>query len=148
MLQNNRKAHSVNSVNPGYSDSDNLHAFEPDGTYYNYCEFAKRPDRTSSERMAQGENDMFNKHGIENIDGAMDFKLIPNPNDGRFVLHCTDNGALDIRILDSMGREVHRMQCVPVGKQLSFNLDGLAKGIYFLSVRHANGLRTIRFSIQ
>jgi hypothetical protein len=125
-----------------------LHAFEPDSTYYNYCEFAKRPDRTTSERIAQEENNKFNKHEIENIEGAMDFKLIPNPNDGRFVLHCTDIGPFDIHIMDNMGRVVHRMNGMPVENQINFNLDGWAKGIYLLSIHYVKGLKTIRFSIQ
>jgi hypothetical protein len=125
-----------------------LHAFEPDITYYNCCEFAKPPDRTSSERMAQNESELLKKQALEYASASLDYKLVPNPNDGRFILHCTDNSALDIRILDNMGREVHRMYGMPVENQLHFNLDSMAKGIYLLSIRDANGLKTIRFSIQ
>jgi hypothetical protein len=125
-----------------------LHAFEPENTYYNYCEFAKPPDRTSSERMAQNESELLKKQALEYASVSLNYKLVPNPNDGRFILHCTANSALDIHILDNMGREVHRMHGVPVENQLHFNLDGMAKGIYLLSIRDANGLKTIRFSRQ
>jgi|688.fasta_scaffold430967_2 hypothetical protein len=139
---------SYYSVIPASRIQRGVHAFEPDSNYYNYCEFAKRPDRTSSERMAQEENNKFNTQSTVNIDDEMDFKLIPNPNDGRFVLHCTDIVPLDIHIMDNMGREVHSMYGVPVENQIIFNLEGLAKGIYLLSIHYANDRKTIRFSIQ
>jgi hypothetical protein len=120
-----------------------LHAFEPDSNYYNYCEYAKRPDRESSERTSNLQQSQskakFNEHS--------EYKIIPNPNNGLFSLYCPDNSGLLIQIYDNTGIKVFEINSKPSQSVVEFNLGTCANGVYNLTITTEISRQNIRFTI-
>jgi len=108
-----------------------LHAFEPDSNYYNYCEFAKRTDRTSNERNSNIQQNQYNENTFVN---NMQYNVIPNPNNGTFELLTSSNNPITCEISDMAGRIITNGYYKPVGNMVLFSLGNLTKGMYHLKV--------------
>jgi hypothetical protein len=121
-----------------------LHAFEPDSNYYNYCEFAKRPDRETSERFAQEQENIKQQNNISKISG---YKLIPNPNNGLFSLFCSEDLAITLKVYDSKGRNVFEQFASPNQGVLNINLTHFSNGIYNMVITNEKNNVNLRFII-
>lgn len=121
-----------------------LHAFEPDSNYYNYCEFAKRPDRESSERNSN----MQENNTKENLSFInLDYKVIPNPNNGEFSILCPDNSNINLKIYDNKGAKIFDQAARPNQNVITINLNNLSPGIYNLVIINAITIKNIKFAI-
>jgi hypothetical protein len=118
-----------------------LHSVEPEKDYYNYCEFAKDPKRTSNARIAsQTENNepiVFDEQQT-NIAFA-NYQIVPNPNNGNFALNCISNETLLCEITDFTGRIILSKSFKPINGSISFNNLSISKGIYSLRVLSISG---------
>ena len=74
-------------------------------------------------------------------------KLFPNPNEGQFYLESQEQQMLSFQILNSLGETVleRNVQNVNVSK---IDLEGQAKGIYFIVVQTADGIMMQKFLVQ
>ncbi len=69
---------------------------------------------------------------IEEIDPA-DFKVYPNPNNGRFVLELNKDASL-ISIYNETGQKIKEIHSLSAGKH-QLNFSGLAPGLYYINIR-------------
>jgi hypothetical protein len=110
-----------------------LHGFDPKTDYYNYCEFAKDPRRTSNERLSGNQqNESSNENFIINLDS--EYQIVPNPNDGTFRLNCNSKESIKCELYDVSGRIIESGNYKPAGNSILFNFDYLPKGMYHLKV--------------
>ena len=137
--------HSANSIIPASQIQTVFHAFEPDSTYYNYCEFAKNPNRESSERRTQEQDKT--KHLSKN-NGITDYKLIPNPNNGIFSLYCPVDSNVKLVVYDSKGQIVLQQFTKPNKSVISFDISSSANGMYQILISGPMGISTLRFIIS
>lgn len=122
-----------------------LHAFEPDSTYYNYCEFAKKPDRESAERKAK-ESKRIDQPNTINI--PTEFVLIPNPNNGTFKLICSEEENIHLLIFDGKGGQIFEQEVVSRNKVVDIDVSNHSPGIYNLTVISSSERKNIRFVIN
>jgi hypothetical protein len=73
----------------------------------------------------------------ETVAIAKDIHLFPNPTNASFILENAENIA-DIRILSLVGREIMSFDAA-IGT-MSYSIEGLAAGIYFVALRDKNGV--------
>ncbi|MFM7218440.1 MAG: T9SS type A sorting domain-containing protein [Bacteroidota bacterium] len=71
--------------------------------------------------------------------------ILPNPNNGSFVIELENNGSAEIEILDVEGRVVHRAR--QHGKSMRISTD-LKAGLYFLVVRQEGRLGVQRLIVE
>jgi hypothetical protein len=121
-----------------------LHAFEPDSSYYNYCEFAKKPDRESSERNSNAQQNQVKENAISS---NLEYKVIPNPNNGSFSLLCPDDSNITIIIYDSKGGKVYELVAKPSQSIVNIDLDNSASGIYNMIITAEKIRNSIKFAI-
>ncbi len=80
--------------------------------------------------------------GIPTPSGNLQCTVIPNPNDGRFViaLRNTVNRSMDLTLYDFTGKPVYRRHLVSVNETetVSIDLPGLPQGIYLIIVNDGN----------
>jgi hypothetical protein len=122
-----------------------LHAFEPDSNYYNYCEFAKRPNRTSNERNS---NVQPNASIEKSLELNLAYKVIPNPNNGTFELLTSSNNSITCEISDMAGRIIERGNFKPTNYKIAFNFNGQTRGVYNLKVIDNTKVTTIKIVIN
>ena len=67
--------------------------------------------------------------------------LYPNPNKGQFSLNLSEEDC-EISITNSLGQEVHHGHAQG---HTELNLEGLTNGIYFLTVKSASAVGTLKF---
>jgi hypothetical protein len=121
-----------------------LHAFEPERDYMNSCEFAKNPQRKSSERHAIN-NNMQQDFTSENYST---YQIVPNPNNGKFNLRCPDNEQFSYTIYDSKGSIINKGNAKSLGYIFSMDLPNLSNGIYNLIITNSTYQRvSVKFNI-
>jgi hypothetical protein len=120
-----------------------LNAFEPDSTFYNYCEYAKKPDRASSERNSLSQNQVKDN----TINTNFEYKVIPNPNNGTFSLLCPDNSNIMVKIYDSKGAKVFEQSANPSQHILNIDIDNSSHGIYNLLITTESKNYSIKFAV-
>lgn len=124
-----------------------LHAFEPHNNYYNYCEFAKRPNRTSSDRHSNVEQNQAIDNPVSDANLNMSYKVIPNPNNGTFSLLCPDNSNISLTIYDNKGTKVYDHFIKPSQSVLNIDLGNTSKGLYNLVITTEKTRQNIKFAI-
>ena len=109
-----------------------LHSFDPVKDYYNYCEFAKNPRRSSNERLSGNHENLQIESDYRTNEPFINsgYKIIPNPNDGTFRLYCNSNELIKCELYDISGRIVESGNYKPSANAVLFHLDYLPKGIY------------------
>jgi hypothetical protein len=122
-----------------------LHAFEPDSAYYNSCEFAKKPDRESSERFPQEQEFIKQEKGMNKIS---DYRLIPNPNNGLFSLFCPDDSIITLSVYDSKGRNLFEQIDSPNHAIITINMSNFSNGIYNLIITSGKNRHNLKFVIS
>jgi hypothetical protein len=143
----NENCYSAQSVNSGYSDADKVHAFEPDSTYYNYCEFAKSPDRSSSERYGYSESQIQARFAMSSI-SEITYRIIPNPNNGVFSVITPDASQLEVIVHDSKGAIVYQGNLVPANNSCLIDLKTAPAGLFNCSIISEGGRQSFRFIIS
>jgi hypothetical protein len=122
-----------------------LHAFEPDSNYYNYCEFAKTTNRISNERNSNIQEIISKENTFAN---DLEYKVIPNPNNGTFELLTNSNDIITCEISDMAGRIFENGNYKPIGNKIQFGLSNLTKGIYHLKVIDLSRVTTFKIVIN
>lgn len=93
-----------------------------------------------------------------NVAGDTGFPLeisafpVPASSEVHFLVHATESGTLDIRIVDLLGNEVLRREDISLvadeGVQVTCDVARLASGIYIARIGHSNGnVRSVKFSV-
>ena len=72
------------------------------------------------------------------------FKIYPNPNDGSFKIEALEKGCFDYRVMDALGRIVHRNQGCDT-QQVDLNVP---TGVYFVQISNENGMITRKILIE
>jgi hypothetical protein len=121
-----------------------LHRFEPDSNYYNYCEFAKRPDRPTSERNSVNQN---SKTFGKNSNIIMAYKLMPNPNNGAFQILCPNNDEIFLCIYDGKGNIILENKTIPNNNIVNIKLGKVSTGLYNLIINSGNSIISFKVSI-
>jgi hypothetical protein len=123
------------------------HTYTANGTYdvmliaYGEC----RDDTMIQQVTVMGLN-------VNDITGASALKLYPNPNSGSFTVSYEDDDMqrAELRIMDMQGRLVRRMQLEPTAVQVQqhIELEGVAAGMYQLSISNQKGVMRSKFSVS
>jgi uncharacterized repeat protein (TIGR03803 family) len=66
-----------------------------------------------------------------------EFTIIPNPNNGLFILKLSNNNAAEVSIFDLTGKQLLVEKVI--SKTTQMNLQGLSKGTYMIKVTNSNG---------
>lgn len=81
-----------------------------------------------------------------------DFKVYPNPSDGRFRIQfrSENDGDVLITIFDLMGRKVaeRRYSGSPVSFDEEMNVEGISSGLYILRVRRGNKISSQKITLE
>jgi hypothetical protein len=88
--------------------------------------------------------------GISENDFITHFELFPNPADDILNLRAAfaQFGQLRISIMDLAGREIYTQDLEGDELQLQFDLSGFSGGMYWLSIRTANGILSRKFVVE
>jgi len=129
-----------------YSARVILHNFEPDSNYYNFCEFAKRPDRQSNARKVDNFNLPEKKEPSESVNKS--YSIVPNPNNGSFRLNCPNDKCIQVEIMNSAGQVVEVNQYKPMNGVVHLELRDFMHGIYFFRIISANYVENLKFILQ
>ncbi len=80
----------------------------------------------------------------------IDFKVYPNPNQGRFVVQSSSfDGKCTIEILDVAGKlMVHRTQLGGMAEGVIIELDNMPSGMYFVRVHAPQGVGMKRIVVE
>jgi PKD repeat protein len=96
--------------------------------------------------------EIFITTALEKVTWLNEFQLYPNPNDGRFWLSLQGKpqGALQVRIFNVLGQEVHRQEVDFLsGKILqTFDFQNVVNGIYWLEIGGDGGRVAKPFVVQ
>ena len=121
-----------------------LHSVEPEKDYVNYCEIAKKPERTSSERRAKNNT----KELGFMVESYTAYQIVPNPNNGNFTLQCPNNQGFSYSVYDAKGSIVNNGKEAPNANSVSLNLSNLSKGLYNLVITNDYNERvSLKFNI-
>lgn len=71
----------------------------------------------------------------------VDVNIYPNPNKGQFTLNLPEEDC-DIVVFNSVGQQVYSQQAKGL---TTLNLEGLNEGVYFVKVKSANAVNTLKF---
>jgi hypothetical protein len=76
--------------------------------------------------------------------------VIPNPNNGSFIIHLKNITSTEIRILDQNGRIVYRNQLSGMYKShaIPVNISSLAKGLYVVQAVGKDGFESHKMVVQ
>ncbi|MEY4904334.1 MAG: hypothetical protein RLZZ292_2149, partial [Bacteroidota bacterium] len=76
-------------------------------------------------------------------------QILPNPNDGHFILDLKSDKieAIDVQILDTNGKLITKRTMQSIDHQ-AFNLEHLAKGIYLVRLKKADGEQTMKLVVE
>lgn len=87
--------------------------------------------------------------GIDELE-ASDIQLMPNPNNGRFILEIpsTKDQITNINIHNSIGELVANIPSTNLQEQMEIDLSNLADGVYFLMIQSKSGQINKRFVIR
>jgi hypothetical protein len=90
---------------------------------------------------------------LEDENSLEKLQIFPNPNNGVFTLIFDDfsDDKFSIEIVNSLGKQVFVKQFEPLNESFVnvFEMNSLAKGIYFLNIKSDNQLRRVeRFIVQ
>ena len=75
------------------------------------------------------------EHALNNLN------IYPNPNKGQFSLNLPEEDC-EIEVTNSLGQRVH---CSSARGLTNLNLEGLSEGLYFVTVRSASAISTLKF---
>ena len=91
--------------------------------------------------------DVVDQSNIDNFD-PIKIALYPNPTSGMIHIWFSEPIAGTVRVLDALGREIHRHQSNVSGQHFDFSTDNLSNGIYQLVLDTQNGNSvSSRFSV-
>jgi hypothetical protein len=89
---------------------------------------------------------------VNDITGASALKLYPNPNSGSFTVSYEDEEMLraELHIMDMQGRLIRRMKLEPTAVQVQeqIELEGIAAGMYQLSISNQKGVMRSKFTVS
>ena len=90
---------------------------------------------------------------LEDENSLEKLQIFPNPNNGVFTLIFDDfsDEKFSVEIVNSIGKQVFVKQFEPLNESFVnvFEMNSLAKGIYFLNIKSDNQLRRAeRFIVQ
>lgn len=87
--------------------------------------------------------------GIDEL-SAQDIGLMPNPNNGQFILELgrLASSISDIKIHNSIGELVLQVPASQVNEQMNIDVSHLADGVYFVMIRQDNQQISKRFIIR
>ena len=77
--------------------------------------------------------------------GGVEFRMRPNPTRGRVEVECGEPG-VEIAVRDVSGREVLRRKAT--GERTELETEGLASGVYFVTVTTERGTGTRKLVIE
>lgn len=87
-----------------------------------------------------------------NISITGDYKLYPNPNNGTFTLsgNTDTDEMLQLHIANSVGQLIYSDTLQPVNGQVHkvFNIQGIATGIYSVTIKGENKTSVFKLSVQ
>jgi hypothetical protein len=90
--------------------------------------------------------------GIDELGAGQTFNVYPNPNNGSFTLNYTTTDAenISVQITDATGRLI--WMDAPQSSSLQYtkqvNLEGVAKGVYFLRLNTGERMITRRVIVD
>jgi hypothetical protein len=128
-----------------YSARVILHQFEPDSNYYNYCEFSKRPDRQSNART---ESENKNEKNSASNNAKISYNIVPNPNNGSFMLNCPNDEQVELKLINSSGQIIEVGRYKPMNGVINLQFMGAPQGVYFLKIQSANSVEIIKLILQ
>jgi len=79
--------------------------------------------------------------GIDNLNNDVLFKIVPNPNSGKFSVINGDPADFDIYIYNTFGQLIFSQTKV-LSKETEIDISNQAKGIYVIKITNASGTRT------
>lgn len=89
---------------------------------------------------------------VNNLVNNLGVQVIPNPNQGQFLLQIedTDVRSIQVRLIDLLGRNIlqEKLQTNPGANAFSFERSDLPSGLYFLNVKSEGVNKTIRLVIE
>lgn len=90
--------------------------------------------------------------GINDLNGDFVMNIMPNPSNGQFVLKAAGiEGDVTVDVLSVNGQVIHSVSIEALNSSTivqEFDLSTLAKGVYFVKLYNAQGVRTERIVIQ
>jgi len=86
--------------------------------------------------------------GIDELT-ADDIELMPNPNNGRFILNIpAHKDIINISIRNSLGELITEIQKSQIQEQMNLDLSYLSNGVYFVIIRSSENQLSKRFIIR
>ncbi len=123
------------------------------GNYYLF--FAADADNTIEESNENNNTDhitisVLNAIGIEKIESDNDIQIIPNPNNGEFILNIKEDKfqADVIMINDILGNNLFTKKVISENKSIYLDLKHLPSGVYFVQLLSKTKIITKRFIIE
>lgn len=88
--------------------------------------------------------------GLDEPGGVQGLAVVPNPNEGLFVLRCDDawSGPVDVTITDASGRVVRSERARAGDGRIGLHSAALARGVYAATVEHEGVHRSVRFVVR
>ena len=82
--------------------------------------------------------------GLENLEMYDDLIVFPNPSNGIITVSSSvNNGKLDVTVLNTLGQSV-KSESSKNPKEIIIDMGSLSKGIYYLKVQKADGIKLIK----
>lgn len=92
----------------------------------------------------------LNALGVENNDRQDVFSLYPNPTSSVLNIKTTANGDWTLSIVDMLGKTMYTnsKDNSGVGGEITVNVDGWSKGVYFVEFKFGNSKTTDKFIVN
>lgn len=86
--------------------------------------------------------------GFKEVSNTVNFKVFPNPSNGNEIAFLSDKAIKEINIINAIGQVVYTRKSYSNESTLVLKNLGLAKGVYYASVRNEVGTKTEKIIID